>query len=114
MDMGDRRTRLGRAETGLRDLLRRDGKMRRHRRQRLVAGDGAGDDDLFARLLHGGGLRGVTGTNTRVRAAAPRARSQYPPLVFMDPGPAPKRAHPGMTAAVVDRDSGFALRARPG
>jgi hypothetical protein len=44
--------------------------MRRHRRQRLVAGHGAGDDDLFARVLHGGGPPDFTLASTA--GACPR------------------------------------------
>ncbi len=46
MQMHDRGASLRRAERALRDLLGRDGQMRRHRRRMDRAGDGATDDDF--------------------------------------------------------------------
>ena len=52
VEMDDRRARLGRAERRLRDLLGRDGQVRRHRRRVDGARDGARDDDLVPRRDH--------------------------------------------------------------
>ena len=46
VQMDDRRTRVGRADGGFGDLLRRDWQVRRHRRRVDRAGDGAGDNDF--------------------------------------------------------------------
>jgi hypothetical protein len=52
VDVRDRRSCFGRAETCVGNLLRRNRQMWRHARQGLVSSDSAGDNDLVARLVH--------------------------------------------------------------